>query len=1115
MGVGFCFCLLKFFLLLRFVHSTGQNVTIYGPVIAKSVFQDLSTSFMLTHSETVEYVVAQDDTNSYISLDQPCVVDTLDNVPNTSLTIPIFGFPLVIVYNLGSSALLLTQRALVDIFLGRITRWNDGNLTTLNPNITLPDQPIILVVGLLLDRFAEGMSVLAGESVNVASLLSLNSTINAGPNVCAKVEATPYSIGLSWMADAVKTGVRLALLQNKAGFFASPAQGAPIALSEYHATQKAALPNENKSPHNMLGRLAWPLMEILYIILPPQFTSCSRLHTLQDFLALALFRTTAMDQMVQLGGWQPAKSLSLLDQSLGIIEQNVNYRDLLFGIPCGDASQQQQKLLFHTVGASSLLWSNMLKMLAPYTGDIDPSLELSPSKDITFLLDEMVRGGNASLDVDMVLTYEHVMASYPQLFSVPAFMTSVVPFVNIGPTSPVLSIPILADIFTGVITQWNDSRIGALNPNLVLPTQPINVLAAPILSIDGRSSFFSRVLREYSPNFSWSQVNKTVASGSTDIAERMRFTPFSIGYGLGIEDPVIRVPKLVGLNNQIVSFSAESLSACWISQNHPNCWPLAKRLFMALRHPGQGVSCEHQKHSVDFVAWILKRTEGLHQYLVPNLDAKENLGEAEYCAGRSLLFTRPEPQTPDASLKYAIHVLSAIGMLWAACQAIALGVARKQSALKSASVLFSLLAVIGVFFILLAPLLIVQDAPSAANCTSSMWFLTFGFSLCYGSLFAKLFRLYTIFTSRKLVVPRLSNRRLLVIVSAFLVVDFILVLIYSILTPPGPFDFSARSPSAEDLVTGYREFTLNMCSFHANSPVLYLILILKLLVAFSGAGMSFFIRQVDRRFSATSALGWAFYNMFLTAFVAILILVIFASENNLESSLFTPMFCGLWIMFVTLIALTLDSNVLLACKDLSTPLRKLLNGSKDSKEPELRKGSGDPVSITTEPKRSHSSTIFVINRDMFPSAYDDFDGMLLEKILEELNFQRTAVRRALVNTSTTSSASTNDLNGETYRGSSKSDVAGRLSKRKSGLCESPAATKLQGVVLKSSLDLLESQIKIEIEAPEAAAPTPYIFTSLEGTRDSISAYSLTPNTDGNSRNSTSICVDSPAPTLAP
>jgi len=1054
MGVGLS--LLKLFLLLRASLLMGQNVTIYGPAIAKPLFQGLRTSFMLTRPGAVEYAVAQADVNSYLALGQPVVVDKLDNFPNASLTIPMFGFPLVIVYNLDDT-LLLTQSALVDIFLGRITRWNHGNLTFINPNITLPDQPIILVLGSLLDRFIEGLSVLAGESLNVSSL-SVNNTLNAGPKVCSKVKATPYSLGFSWMSDALTTGSRLALLQNREGFFVSPVQGAPIALSEYHTAQQVAALTEIVTPHNMRGRLAWPLMGIFYFLVPDNFRTCLHLQIIQDFVSLVMFRSSTMDMMMELEGWQPAKSLLLLDQSLGIIEQQVDYNDLLFGVPCGDSNDADENP-DHTVGCSTDLFPAMLKMLGPYTAEVDSTLELSPVDNITLLLGEMVRGEKADLDVDLVFTWESVIASYPQLFSVPAFMGSVVPFVNFGSLPPVLSVPILADIFAGVITHWNDAQIEALNPNLVLPDQPIIVFAAPILAVDDITAVFSQMLSKYSPTFLWSQVNKTVASG-LDAVDLVKFTPFSIGYSFdtAVEDAITQVPRLLGFNNKPILFSVESLSACWISRLHSDCWPMATPLSVALRRPEEAhVSCQHQQHSVRFVDWMLRRTVGLSEYLVPNLDPTEDLKEAEYCGGRSLLVTEPEPLALYASAKNAVYILSALCMLWATFQAIALAVSRRRSELKSASVFFSLLAVIGVFLILLAPLLIVQDDPSMAGCGSSVWFLALGFSLCYGSLFAKLFRLYTIFTSRKLVVPRLSNRRLMGFVACFLVVDFILLLIYNIHTPPEPFVFSAHVYSPEDLVTGEREFTLNMCSFHADSPVLYIILGVKCLVALSGSGMAFFIRQVDRRFSATAALGWSFYNMFLTVLIITLILVFFLPDDDLESTLFIPVFGGLWIMFVTLIALTLDSNVLLACKDFSRPLRKLLGtGSKDSgsKGSNEQKASGtDPRS---EPNQSGSRTIFVVNREMFPSKYDELDNVLLEKILEELNFQRLAVRRALVNksaTSTTSTSSTDSDVHERHRGSTADGPHKFTSKNKSGLGESPRAfSKPQE---KPSIDIAE------------------------------------------------------------
>jgi hypothetical protein len=235
-------------------------------------------------------------------------------------------------------------------------------------------------------------------------------------------------------------------------------------------------------------------------------------------------------------------------------------------------------------------------------------------------------------------------------------------------------------------------------------------------------------------------------------------------------------------------------------------------------------------------------------------------------------------------------------------------------------------------------------------------------------------------------------------------------------------------------------------------------------MALSGGGMSFLIRQVDRRFSATSALGGSFYNMFLTVIIAAVLVLFFQSTTNPSQTLFIPVFCGIWIIFITLIALTLDSNVLLACKDLSRPLRRLMN-PKLSKEKEPRKVSKVSDEITPDNvRRSHSSTLFVVNREMFPSKYEAFDNQLLEKILEELNFQRTAVRRALVTTSTPGQ-SVQLAEIDRHRTSTQLDLApSKLSKTKSVIAEELTPKVLASGTLKVVVDAPQD-VEVPVEVP--------------------------------------------------
>jgi len=155
----------------------------------------------------------------------------------------------------------------------------------------------------------------------------------------------------------------------------------------------------------------------------------------------------------------------------------------------------------------------------------------------------------------------------------------------------------------------------------------------------------------------------------------------------------------------------------------------------------------------------------------------------------------------------------------------------------------------------------------------------------------------------------------------------------------------------------------------------------------------------------------------------------FETYAALEASLFIPIFCGLWIVFFTLGALTLDSNVLLACRGFSKPLRAMLKGSKDSKDrPAKNVSTSGEKDEQTSGKMSHSSTIFVLNREMFPSKYEDFDVELLDQILTELKFQVAAVRRAQTPVSGAASTTVIEMSDldERHRNSTKVDSGKRF-----------------------------------------------------------------------------------------
>src|SRR5205809_5681254 len=77
--------------------------------------------------------------------DGPMNDDQLRKAPGDLLHIPTVLGAVVATYNLpGHSKLRFTPDVLADIFLGKITKWNDARIAAANPGASLPDQAILV-----------------------------------------------------------------------------------------------------------------------------------------------------------------------------------------------------------------------------------------------------------------------------------------------------------------------------------------------------------------------------------------------------------------------------------------------------------------------------------------------------------------------------------------------------------------------------------------------------------------------------------------------------------------------------------------------------------------------------------------------------------------------------------------------------------------------------------------------------------------------------------------------------------------------------------------------------------------------------------------------------------
>jgi phosphate transport system substrate-binding protein len=163
--------------------------------------------------------------------------------------LPMTAGKIVLAYNIPGvpKGLKLPRDVYPDIFLGKITKWNDPRIQSANPDLKLPDLPITVVrradssgttfvftnhLSAISPAWKSGPG--AGTTVNWPS----SDKIVAAPKndgVTATIKQTPGAIGYIEYAYAMGAKVPMADLQNKAGKFVLPdAESGAAALATAH-----------------------------------------------------------------------------------------------------------------------------------------------------------------------------------------------------------------------------------------------------------------------------------------------------------------------------------------------------------------------------------------------------------------------------------------------------------------------------------------------------------------------------------------------------------------------------------------------------------------------------------------------------------------------------------------------------------------------------------------------------------------------------------------------------------------------------------------------------------------------------------------------------------------
>jgi len=164
--------------------------------------------------------------------DGPMTDEQLKAAPAELFHIPTVLGSVVATYNLPNSPKLkFTGDVLADIFLGKITKWNDPKITALNAGVSLPDEPIVVVHRSdgsgttyifvdFLSKISSEWDKKVGRGTSVNWPVGLGGKGNEG--VSGQVKNQPGALGYVELAYAVKNHLPVASVKNAAGKFVEP-----------------------------------------------------------------------------------------------------------------------------------------------------------------------------------------------------------------------------------------------------------------------------------------------------------------------------------------------------------------------------------------------------------------------------------------------------------------------------------------------------------------------------------------------------------------------------------------------------------------------------------------------------------------------------------------------------------------------------------------------------------------------------------------------------------------------------------------------------------------------------------------------------------------------------
>ncbi len=236
-----------------------------------------------------------DGTVDFGGTDAPMSDSAIAAIQGNVLHVPTVMGAVVIAYNLPGLAqpVKFTPDVLADIFLGKITNWNDARLTSINGGLKLPTQDIIVVHRSdgsgtsfvftdYLSKVSPDWQQKVGKGTSPNWPVGLGGRGNDG--VSATVSQTPGAIGYIELAYAMINKIPFGTLKNSSGNWIAPSlEGVTAAAA---GAMKDMGPNTDfrVSITNAVGGMAYPISSFTWLLVHKSYSDTAKARALVQFV---------------------------------------------------------------------------------------------------------------------------------------------------------------------------------------------------------------------------------------------------------------------------------------------------------------------------------------------------------------------------------------------------------------------------------------------------------------------------------------------------------------------------------------------------------------------------------------------------------------------------------------------------------------------------------------------------------------------------------------------------------------------------------------------------------------------------------------------------------------